>query len=52
MPNVNNSIKCKVSVCKHCDSSNYCKLNTISIGGEPNCKRCAQTECQDFEARI
>ena len=49
MSNINGCIKCSISNCKHFDSSNYCKLNTISIGGNYSCKECKDTECKSFE---
>ena len=49
MSGVNNCIKCSVSNCKHFDKSNYCKLNTISVGGNCSCTDCKGTECTSFE---
>ncbi len=49
MSNINNSIKCTISNCKHFDQSNYCKLNIISVGGNSNCTECTGTECTSFE---
>lgn len=49
MNNINNNIKCSISNCRHFDKSNYCKLNTISIGGNCECTNCTGTECRSFE---
>lgn len=49
MADINNSIKCSISNCKHFDDSHYCRLNTISIGGKCDCTNCKETECRSFE---
>lgn len=49
MPEINKSIKCSVKTCKHHDQAEYCKLDTISIGGEYSCTDCCETECRSFK---
>ena len=46
----NSAIECSVKECKyHCDSSNYCTLNSIKVGTHelnPTMPEC--TDCQSF----
>ena len=46
----NNSIECTVTECKyHCDTANYCSLNTIKVGtheANPTVPECV--DCQSF----
>ncbi|WP_250277668.1 DUF1540 domain-containing protein [[Clostridium] colinum] len=49
MSNINYCVKCSISNCKHFDESNYCKLTTISVGGNNSCVDCKDTECKSFE---
>lgn len=49
MQKTNNSIKCKITNCKHQDVTEYCKLNSISVAGHCDCKDKKGTECQSFE---
>lgn len=46
----NKCIRCSVSQCKyHCDSSNYCTLDTISIGThEANPTKPECVDCNSF----
>ena len=48
--NPNKSIQCTVTNCKHhCNSVNYCSLNTIQVGtheNNPTQDQC--TDCQSF----
>lgn len=50
-PNANKCICCTVSQCKnHCKDTNYCSLDTISIGThESNPTVCQCTDCESFE---
>lgn len=52
MLGVNSSIKCSISNCKHFHESNYCKLSTISVGGDCSCTNCKDTQCKSFELDI
>ena len=47
----NRSIKCSVSSCAHhCQSEDYCGLNTIQVGThEPNPTMDQCTDCQSFQ---
>lgn len=49
MSNINSCIRCSISNCKHFDKSNYCKLNTIVVGGDTSCTNCKDTQCKSFE---
>lgn len=49
MSNVNNAIKCSISNCKHFHDSNYCKLDSISVGGDSNSTHCKYTQCKSFQ---
>ncbi len=51
MLEINSSIKCNVSDCKHYDQSNHCKLTKIQVGGGCNCTDCKETECRSFELK-
>ncbi len=51
MPEINSAIKCSVCDCMHYDSSEYCKLPSISVGGESNCTECAETKCKSFQCK-
>lgn len=51
MPEINSNIKCSVKDCRHHDSTNYCKLTNISIGGECTCTDCKETECRSFATK-
>ena len=49
----NNSIKCHVDQCSHhCESKEYCSLDTITVGtheSNPTMDQC--TDCQSFELK-
>ena len=49
----NDSIKCTVSQCAHhCQSENYCSLDTITVGTHeknPTDEQC--TDCQSFSVK-
>lgn len=51
--NENKCIRCSVSQCKyHCTSSNYCTLDTVSIGtheANPTMPECV--DCNSFERK-
>ncbi len=53
MEKVNKSIGCTVTECKnHCNTCNYCKLDSIMIGtheNNPTMDQC--TDCKSFEAK-
>lgn len=50
MSDINKAIKCRVTTCKHHDSTEYCKLNDIVVGAEKcDCHDACQTECMSFE---
>lgn len=52
MGNINKSIKCRVDSCKHHDTTEYCLLNSIIIGGQcSDCNHSKDTECRSFERR-
>lgn len=51
MPEINSNIKCSVKDCKHHDISNYCKLESIDIGGESSCTDSKETECKSFNLK-
>ena len=45
----NQSIKCTVKQCAyHCDSDNYCSLNSIDVGTHES--NPTQTQCVDCES--
>ena len=49
----NKCIRCSVSQCKyHCNTSNYCTLDTVSIGtheANPTMPECV--DCNSFETK-
>lgn len=51
--NGNKSIRCSVEQCRyHCDTANYCTLETVSIGtheANPTEKKCV--DCNSFEKK-
>lgn len=51
--NANQSIQCTVNQCKyHCDTKDYCSLNTIKVGTHemnPSKEQC--TDCLSFVPR-
>lgn len=55
MPNTkaNQSIRCTVNQCAHhCESQNYCSLDTISVGTHetnPTVSQC--TDCESFTVK-
>ena len=50
----NSCIKCDVTSCKnHCNSENFCSLNTIKIGTKNSQPMtCQNVDCESFEAKI
>lgn len=47
--NANQSIKCTVSQCAHhCDSEDYCSLNSIDVGTHES--NPTETQCVDCES--
>ena len=51
--NANSSIKCTVTQCKnHADNSNFCALNSITVGThESNPTQYQCTDCMSFERK-
>lgn len=49
----NKSIKCSVHQCRHhCQSENFCSLNTISVGThESNPTQIQCTDCESFDLK-
>lgn len=51
--NANKSIHCSVSECRyHCDSKDYCSLDSISVGtheADPTEEQC--TDCESFKRK-
>ena len=51
--NANQSIKCTVSQCAHhCDSEDYCSLNSIDVGThESNPTKTQCVDCESFRVK-
>ncbi len=53
MKDANKSVKCSVKSCQnHCNSEDYCGLNSVKIGThESNPTVCQCVDCESFVAR-